>query len=229
LTELLGILRKRLLLIGLVAIVLMGVAVGISYAQTPKYEASITILIGQEQPSDNPGQLEGEIQGLQQITHTMTEAVSSRPIVEAVIQQLGLQTTPESLEKNLNAEQVRATQFIEVNYTDTSPQRAQQVANAVGDVFSERVSEASPSANALIATVWERAQLPDEPVSPNPFRNGLVALAVGVVLGLMLAFLLEYLDERWNSPEEVERISGVPTFGIIPEHSVPQGKKKARR
>ncbi len=227
LREILGVLWKRLWLIGLVAIVLTVVAVGISLAQTPKYEASIKILVGQEEGSEAPaGNLGGEVQGLQQITQTMAEGVTTRPVVESVIQQLGLQTTPEDLQKNLNAEQVRATQFIQVHYTDTSPERAQQVADAIGDVFSEQVSEVSPSANAVTATVWERAELPDEPVSPDPVRDGLLALAVGVMLGIVLAFLLEYLDDSWRSPEEVEQISGVPTFGIIPEYAVLQGREK---
>jgi capsular polysaccharide biosynthesis protein len=229
LRELLGVLRRRLWLIGLVAIVLMGGAVGISLAQTPKYEASIKILVGQEEGSEvSTGSLGGEVQGLQQITQTLTEGVNSRPVTEAVIQQLGLQTTPESFEKNLNAEQVRATQFIQVHYTDTSPERAQQVVDAVGDVFSEQVSEVSPSANAVTATVWERAALPDEPVSPKPVRNGLLALAAGVMIGVALTFLIEYLDNSWRSPEEVEQVSGLPTFGIIPEYEVPQGKKERR-
>ena len=156
----------------------------------------------------------------------MVQAVDSRPIAEGVIRQLGLQTTPESFEMNLTAEQVRDTQFIEVDYTDSSPERAQQVANTIGDVFSEQVSEVSPSANAITATVWEQAELPDEPVSPTPIRNGFLALAAGVMLGVALAFLLEYLDDSWRSPEEVEQISGVPTFGIIPKHEVLKGMKE---
>ncbi len=227
--ELLGVLRKRLWLIGLVAIVLAGIAVSISLTQTPKYEASIKILVGQEEGGDTPaGGLGGEVQGLQQITQTMAEGIVTRPVAEAAIRQLGLQTTPEDVQENLNAKQIRATQFIQVDYTDTSPERAQQVVDAVGDVFSEQVSEISPSANAVTATVWERAELPDKPVSPKPVDNGLLALAAGVMVGVALAFLFEYLDDRWRSPEEVEQISGVPTFGIIPEYRVPQGKKEGR-
>jgi capsular polysaccharide biosynthesis protein len=65
------------------------------------------------------------------------------------------------------------------------------------------------------ATVVEQAALPDNPVSPQPIRNGLLALMAGLVLGLMLAFLLEYRDDSWRSPEEAEQVSGVPTFGVI--------------
>jgi capsular polysaccharide biosynthesis protein len=128
----------------------------------------------------------------------------------------------------MNVEQIPNTQFIRVSYTDTDPERARRVANAVGEVFSQRISEVSPSANSITATVWEQAATPAEPVSPNPVRNGLLALALGLMLGVGLAFLLEYLDDTWHSPEEAEMISGVPTLGVIPKLKVAKGRRGGR-
>jgi capsular exopolysaccharide synthesis family protein len=208
------VIRRRLWVISVVAVVLAGAAVGFSMAQTPVYEASIKILVGQERGiSQDPN----SAMGLQQLTQTMVGGVSSRPVANAVIRQENLQMTTEEFLSNLSAEQEPNTQWIQVNYTDSSPDRAQRLANAVGDVFSEQVSEVSPNANAITATVWERAVVPEAPVTPNPVRNGLLALVLGLIIGVGLAFLLEYLDDRWNSPEEMERVSGAPTFGIIPE------------
>ena len=220
------VLWQRLWVIVLVALTFAGVAVGVSLTLTPKYEATTTILIGQAQGSAIPtaGSLQGEAQGLQQITQTMTEIVRSRTVAETAIQQLGLQTTAGAVKANLNSEQVRATQIIRVSYRDTDPERAQQVANAVGDVFSEQISELSPSANAVTATVLDRAQLPQEPVTPDTQRNGLLALGIGVMLGIALVLLLEYLNDSWRSPEEAEQISGVPVYGIIPEFEVVDSK-----
>ena len=47
------------------------------------------------------------------------------------------------------------------------------------------------------------------------------------VFGMRLAFLLEYVDDSWRSPEEAEQVSGVPTFGVIPEFEALTGKKEA--
>jgi capsular exopolysaccharide synthesis family protein len=211
----LQVIWRRLWVIGLAAAVLTGAAVGYSLAQTPMYEASVTILVGQERGiTETPN----DVIGLQQLTQTMVGGVSSRPVAEAVIRQHDLRmTTDEFLNEHLSVEQEPNTQWIRVNYRDSSPERAQRVANAIGDVFSKQVSDVSPSANAITATVWERAVVPGEPVTPKPMRNGLLALALGLVLGVGLAFLLEYLDDSWNSPEEMEQVSGAPTFGIIPE------------
>jgi capsular polysaccharide biosynthesis protein len=221
--DLLWVIWRRLWVVLLVATVLTGAAVGFSLAQTPMYEASIKILVGQKRgTSETPV----GVYDLQQLTQTMAEGINSRPVAEATIRQLGLQVTPEGFLANLSVEQVPETQFLRVVYRDPSPQRAQRVANTIGKVFAEQVSEVSPSASAITATVWERAVVPHTPVSPNPLRNGLLALMLGLMLGVGLAFLLEYLDHSWRSPEEVERISGVPTLGIIPVVEVSKGGKK---
>jgi capsular exopolysaccharide synthesis family protein len=214
LRDIILVIRRRLWVISVVAVVLTGAAVGFSLAQTPVYEASIKILVGQER---GIASIPNDTIGLQQITQTMVGAVSSRRVAEAVIRQQDLRMTTEAFLAHLSAEQVPNTQWIQVSYRDVSPERAQRLANAVGDVFSKQISEVSPNANAITATVWERAVVPDAPVTPNHVRNGLLALAVGLIVGVGLAFLLEYLDDSWDSPEEMEQVSGAPTFGIIPE------------
>ena len=191
------------------ALLLAGGAVGFSLLQTPLYQSYIQILVRQNAPPGTAGNLQGEVQGLQQLTQTMAQAVDTPPVAEAVIRQLDLRMTPGDILENLNASQVRATQFIQVEYTDSDPDRAQQIANAVGDAFSTQITELRPSTSAVTATVWTRAELPREPVSPRPARNGIVALAVGAMLGVALAFLLEYLDNSSRSPEKAERTSSV--------------------
>jgi capsular polysaccharide biosynthesis protein len=219
------LLWRRVWTVVLVAMVVVGTAIGFTLVQTPMYEASIKILIGQKSESEVPQNLYGDVQGLEQLTLTMVEAVPSRPVAKAVIQRLDLSMTPDTVLKNLKVEQVNTTQFIEVSYRDPDPERAQRIASTVGEVFSEKVSEVSPSANAITATVWEQSPAPEDPVSPDLLRNALAALAVGLILGVGQAFLLEYLGGSWHSSEELEQMTGAPTLGNIPTFKVPKGKK----
>lgn len=56
------------------------------------------------------------------------------------------------------------------------------------------------------------------PIRPTPRRNAIVALAVGLMLGIGIAFLREYLDDSLKGKEDVERAApGVPVLGLIPE------------
>ena len=218
LREPLQIIRRRIWVITLIAVLFVGATVGFSLLQTPVYEAKIKILVGlQRDDSGVPLNFGSDITGLQQLTVTMAEAVDTLPVAEAVTHELNLQKSPEDLLNDLSAQQVPPnTQFIEVSYKDTNPRQAQRIVNRIGQEFSEQVSDVSPRANAVTATVWEPAIMPQAPVSPKPLINTLVALAVGGLLGLGLAFLLEHLDDRWRSPQEAEQIFGVPALGVIP-------------
>ena len=217
------VIRRRLWIILLMMVVFVGAAVGYSLQQTPLYQASITILVGQDQGLMNdPAQAES----LQNVASTLSEVVATRPVGERVVQRLDLRWSPEVIVAGTSAEVIPDTQLIEVTYTDTDPRRAQRIANAIGDSFSEQVSEVSPKVSGVSATVWERADVPQSPVSPNPLRNGLIAFVVGSMLGVGLALLLEYLDDSWQSPEEAEAVSTVPALGVIPKFETPKGGKK---
>jgi capsular polysaccharide biosynthesis protein len=226
--EVLQILWKRAWVIVLVAVVLVGTAVGASLVQTPVYEASAKLLLGQKQTDDQlPTNLMGEVEGLQQLTHTMVTAVDSRPVAEETIQRQGLQMDPQDLLDNLTVEQLEDTQFLQLTYSDSDPERAKEIVNAVSDVSSNKIAEANASPSNITVVVWEYAAKPPAPISPDPVRNGLLALGLGLMLGAGLAFLLEYLDDHWRSPGEVEQVSGVPTLGIVPEFKVAKyGKRK---
>jgi capsular polysaccharide biosynthesis protein len=188
--------------------------------------------VGQEQPSvvqQADPSLANTVQGLQELVQTIVTGIDSRPIAEETIQRLGLQIAPGTLLQNLTVEQIGTTQFITLTYEDTDPERAQEIANTVSQVSSERIPQVSTSANGITTTIWEDATIPDTPVSPDPVRNGLLALALGLMFGIGLAFVTEYLDDSWRSPEEVEQVSGLPTFGVIPKFEIMKSERKERR
>jgi capsular polysaccharide biosynthesis protein len=216
-SDLARVLLKRLWVILLTVAVVVGIAVGLSFWQTPEYVSSTKLLVGQEQGNGQDTNLGGSISGLQALTQTMIIAIDTRPVAEEAIRRLGLGISPDELLNNLTIEQIESSQFIQLSYTDSDPGRATQVVNMVGQVSSERISKASATANNITAKVWEKAEVPGTPASPQPLRNGLLAAVFGLMLGIGLALLMEYLDYSWRSPEEVEQISGVPTFATIPD------------
>lgn len=224
LRDILEVLRRRWWVIVLLALVAAAAAVGFSLLKTPMYQASISMLVGQDQGvvSDNPA----DAPGLAQVTQTIAELAQTRTVASAVIEEMDLSVTPEEFLANMTVEQTAETQVVQISYTDPDPERAANIANTTGEVFSNQVSEVSSEANAVTAHVWEQAATPESPASPQPLRNGAVALVLGLMLGVGLAFLLEQLDDSWRSPEEAEAISGLPTFGVIRTFETPKESKK---
>jgi capsular polysaccharide biosynthesis protein len=159
-----------------------------SLAETPQYEASSTLLIGQDKNIRKGAALERFDPRLQQLTMTLAAATQSRPVAEETIERLELSTTPEAFLERLEAEPVESTQFLKLSYTDPDPLRARVVTNTVGDVLSEQVSEVGQDDYPITANIWERAPVPEKPVSPNPLRDGFLALVSGLLICVGLAF-----------------------------------------
>lgn len=72
----------------------------------------------------------------------------------------------------------------------------------------------SGAANTL--SVIEPASLPQYPIGPNKKMTILLAGAVGMVMAVAAAYLLEYIDDSIRSAEEARRIFGAPVIGEIP-------------
>jgi hypothetical protein len=118
----------------------------------------------------------------------VAKAADTMPVARAVVEQLNLpEQRVEEVLQNMTAEPESGTLFVNISYKDSDPKRAQLIANAIGQVVSDKASEVSVGANAITATVWAPAKLPKNPVSPNPVRNILLGLATwGLMLGLLI-------------------------------------------
>jgi polysaccharide biosynthesis transport protein len=65
--------------------------------------------------------------------------------------------------------------------------------------------------------VVEKAALPQSPSSPRLARALMISLALGAMAGLGSAYLLEQLDNTVRTSEDLERVTGLTTLGIIPK------------
>jgi capsular polysaccharide biosynthesis protein len=150
--------------------------------QTPTYESSARLWV------DHSGASSKGVEGMGATIPLMTHAIDSRPIAEETIRRLEeLPSEGEMILENLTARQIEGTQFIELTYEDSDPQRAQLIASTVAEIASERIPETIPSgASNVTVTVWKKAALPESPASPHPLRNGLLTLVIGLVLSAVL-------------------------------------------
>jgi capsular exopolysaccharide synthesis family protein len=86
----------------------------------------------------------------------------------------------------------------------------------------EQQLEALQLASGLTQTtssqVLSVAEVPTDPVAPKPVQTGILAVVVGLLLGVVLAFVRDSLDERIRGIEDLERAApGLPTLAVVPE------------
>ncbi len=65
--------------------------------------------------------------------------------------------------------------------------------------------------------VAQSATVPTSPTSPHPRKDAMIGLGLGLLLGLLLAGLLETLDPRLRSADNVAAVFTHPVLGTIPE------------
>ncbi len=80
------------------------------------------------------------------------------------------------------------------------------------------------SVNSL--SIVEAAVVPSAPSGPGKMRTLLMAGAVGLVLGVATAFLLEYLDDTIKTPEDIEKTARLTTLAGISR--IPGAKPEER-
>lgn len=152
---------------------------------------------------------------------TYVEIARSRDVAQRVIDDLGLEASPQSLIGDIEVTQPVDTALLRISARSTSPQEAQQLADAwVEGLAAEVASNEDPEGRARNGTPFvnpiEAAAVPTSPVSPRPELNLGIALLVGLALGYGYALLRHTLDRRLRSPEVVQKRFEVPVMGAIP-------------
>lgn len=66
------------------------------------------------------------------------------------------------------------------------------------------------------ARIVRSAATPESPAEPKPVRNGLAALALGLVLGTGLAFVRDSFDDSINDKKQLGEAVELPVLGVIP-------------
>ena len=99
--------------------------------QPALYQAKVTLMVGTTLRSTSPDP--GLMRASADLAQAYTELVKRRPITQAVIQRLNLERSPEALAWQITAWVNPAAQLLEIMVTDTNPQAAALIANALAD------------------------------------------------------------------------------------------------
>lgn len=214
LKELLATLKKRLVMIILITMTAGLVSGVVSYFfLTPIYQASTQILVNQtknEQSLYSPS----EVQTNLQLINTYNVIIKSPAILDKVIVQLGLDITASQLNGKITVSSEENSQVVNLAVQDADPQLAAKIANKTVEVFQMEIVKIMNVDNVSIlaqATVGEN----QAPIKPQPLLNVAIALVVGLMAAVGLAFLLEYMDSTIKNEQDIERILELPILGVI--------------
>ena len=218
LREYFAIIKKRFWIIGLISVIAMVISGVISFfVLSPVYEAKSTLIVNTEKNEDTQMITGDQFNVTQKLAVTYGEIIKSRTVLEDVIKNLKLDYEYENLTDNVTVSPVKDTQIISISVQDTNPKKARDIANEIPKVFEKEVKRIT-KANDI--QVIDKAILPENPIKPNKMMNVLIAAVLGMMIGLFVVFLIEYLDNKLKTPQDIEKHLGLSVIGVIPNEDI---------
>ncbi|WP_040203802.1 YveK family protein [Neobacillus jeddahensis] len=219
-------LKKRWKLIFLITLAVTLISGAISFfVLKPVYQASTQILVNQKS-SENRLDITA-LQSNVDLINTYSVIIKSPVILEKVINKLDLNLSVEQLNKNISVSSQENSQVFSLTVEDGSHSKAVEIANTISTIFQEEIQNIMNVDNVSILAVAEIKEKPI-PIKPNPKLNITIGVLVGLMAGLGLSFVLEFLDNTLKKEEDIGEILGMPVLGSIPKMSKSNSKGRKR-
>ena len=212
LVELLGVILHNLWIIIVSGVIVAAVALLVSYfIITPKYESVTKIYVISKTNADT--MTYSDLQAGSTLTKDYKELVKSRPVLEEVLAETGIDVELKDLEEQITVEVPTDTRIVSITVEDKDPYEARIIADSVRIAASKHIQEVM---NTEAVNVVEEASLPIEKSSPSILKNTAIGYAVGLFLAIAIVMINYIMDDTIKTPDDVEKFLGVSVLGSIP-------------
>jgi uncharacterized protein involved in exopolysaccharide biosynthesis len=175
----------------------------------------------------------------EKVTEIVGSKVSARnPIYQSLLAQvvtlettiISLESKRESLASSVKEYEDRLERLPDKELYLARLERAIKVSESTYILLLEKYQEARINEAMELGDirVIDEARIPKDPIKPNKKLNLAIGGILGLMLGVMLTFFLEYMDNTIKTTEDVERTLDLPILGVIPIDT-PEKKKKRKR
>lgn len=221
LSELFATLKRhagKIIMWSLLGLILTGVYT--FFFVTPQYQSTSKIVVNQTQQA---GQAitNTDIQTNLNLINTYQSIIKEPIILEDVITKAETDLTTQELASKLSIQTESSSLVFGVTVSDESPYVAAELANAIAGTFQEKIGGILEVESV---TILSQAVPNVSPVSPKTILNLAVGLILGLMVGVGLAFLTEFMDKRVKDSKIIDDI-GWTNLGSILEMSVGEIKE----
>ncbi|MGD7024727.1 YveK family protein [Rossellomorea vietnamensis] len=215
LKELMATLRKRMSMILIITLIAVIVSAAVSYfVLTPIYQSSTQLLVNKSSQEQNAYDV-NQVRTNLELINTYNVIMKSPAILDKVVDELDLDMTAGTLNGKITVGSEQNSQVVNVTVQDEDPEQAAAIANKVAEVFQREIVTIMNVDNVSILSQANIGENPS-PIKPQPLLNIAIAMVVGLMAGVGLAFLLEYLDNTVKTEMDIEKNLELPVLGVIP-------------
>lgn len=191
---------------------------------TPQYESTSVLYVLSKSTSITSL---ADIQMGSSLTNDYVEVVTSRPIIEQVIQNLGLtDETYESLKDKVSIDNPANTRLLKITVRDPQADVAKAIADELANVsksfISIKMDQAAP-------TVTQYGYADGEPVTPNTVKNTVLGALIGAVLAIGVVIVSYLLNDTIMTTDDIEKKLGMTVLASIPMDAEEYDGKKSKK
>lgn len=162
-----------------------------------------------------------------QLTKDYVVLVKSRPVLNKVIDELGLDMTIEELGENVSVTNPSDTRILNITVNNFDPFMAKTIVDKLTDIVVHQVAEIMVTEEPSIV---DYGNVPTSPTSPSIKKNAIIGGLLGLFASAGVVVVLFLMNDSIRSAEEVERYLGIQTLGVIPlEDGQTKKKYEAKR
>ena len=217
LQEIALVLKKRMLLIFSMMILGVVALAGVTFFLiTPKYGTDTQLVVQSNQETLTNANLQSDLIGNVMMVNTYKDLIKSDVVLDQVSLQLakenGIQYTSNELNKMISVTQSQNSQMFSIRVISINAKEAMEIANKTAMIFKEKAVEILKVDKVSIISP---AKLQTTPVSPNKKLYLLIGAVIGLILGVMIVFLLEFLDKTVKDTKFIENELELPILGEV--------------
>lgn len=151
------------------------------------------------------------------LTADYEQLMLSYPVLNRVIDKLGLDVTSDELAKSFALTNPSDTRILEIKATSTDPQMAMQLADTLAEVSVDYLPETMSTKAPNIA---QHAKLADHKANPSYTKYTMMGALLGLILcaGVLIAGYL--MDDTVHTAEDMEKF-----FGLVPLTTIPDSEQ----
>ena len=209
LRELYYALKKHILVI-LAAILAGAVIAGAAtkLLMTPVYSATSTMLVLTKETTLSSL---ADLQIGTQLTKDYNILITSRTVLQDVVDELNLDMTYKELKECITVENPSDTRILSITAIDKDPEMAKKIADTLAKTSADFIGD------KMEVTPPKIIEEPTIQTSPSTKKNVLIGALAGLILSAGIIILLTLMDDTIKSEEDIENYLGLTTLASIPD------------
>lgn len=204
-------LLKKLWLIVIVAAVSACGMAGYTYFKTdPTYTSTSTMLVLTKETTLTSL---ADLQIGSQLTKDYTILITSRPVLEKVIENLDLKMTYKQLKGKVSISNPEDTRILTISVTTNNAKQAKKIVDELSKVSAEFVGD---KMEVTPPKIIEEGEVSVFKIGPKISKNAMIGFLLGALLVCAIIVVLELLNDSIQSEDDVEKYLGIPTLASVP-------------